>query len=161
MEFKDYLTLSFSLIALILSIYNAFIGPRFQLSLHIMKLISDRAKEINKILSMDFIENSKNIKECITISVRSIQLIEKFEEDYAYRLSNTKKIFLTNLYLEINDYIHNLFLNDLSEPIQIVEKYHLDESDQGKKIISDQISFIRKNFINIHNKYSKSIKYKM
>lgn len=158
MEFKDYITLAFSLFAFIISVYNAFLGPRLQLSLHIMKLISERAKELNRIITLENIEDSKNIKESIAIFVRSIQLIEKFDEEYEIRLCDTKSFFLTSLYLEINDYIHNLFLNDQFDPMQIVDIYYKNESKKGKEIICDQINFLRKNLDHIHKKYTREVK---
>ena len=47
MYFKDALTIIIAFFAFVVAVYAAFVGPRFQLNLHVMEVIAAKANEVN------------------------------------------------------------------------------------------------------------------
>ena len=139
MDFKDALTIIIAFFAFVVAVYAAFVGPRFQLNLHVMEVIAAKANEVNTLWLRENNSNDKKITDTITFVIRTIQLIEKIQTEHSCRLNKKAlNIFLTYFYLELSDSIHNKFMDSTKDPKILSEELFPNQDDKGKKIICGQ-----------------------
>lgn len=153
MKFSD----AIALVAFLLAVYAAFVGPKFQLSLHVMSIIAAKADEANSYWAKENDSNNKHITDTITSVIRTIQLINKIQSEHCVRLIRTRKVFLTYFYLELSDAIHNKFMDSTKDPKTLTEELFPKQNDEGKKIICGQLTFIRDHFRTIHEYYKRDL----
>ena len=155
MDSKDFLNIAIAASAFVVALYAAFFGLKFQLKLHVMSLIAAKAGQANSFWERENDSNKKHITDTITSVIRAIQLIEKIQSDHKVQLKGSLDIFLTYFYLELYDSIHNKFMETTKDPKTLAEELFPKQNDEGKKIISSQLTFIRDHFRTIHERYTK------
>ncbi|MBK8394993.1 MAG: hypothetical protein IPL26_07060 [Leptospiraceae bacterium] len=155
MELKDILPITISVIALFVTFLTVFLSLRSQLKLHVMTVISIKAKEVNSYWGTESVPDKERIRKTITSIIRTIQLIDKIQNDNQRQLCGTSEALLTYFYLELSDSIHNEFMKPEKDSKILQEKLLSEETDEGKKILCSQLETIRNHFGEIHEYYLK------
>ncbi|MCG6170082.1 hypothetical protein LFX25_19455 [Leptospira sp. FAT2] len=151
----SWLPIIISILAFLVALYAAFIGPKFQLKLLLMNVIATKAKEANSFWGKESLQNKNHIQETINSIIRTIQLIDVMIRNHKIRLSRSRTMLLTCFYLELYDSIHNTLMEKNKNPETIALELFPQETVSGLDTIGEQIKTIRDNFILIHEYYLK------